>query len=60
MDALEREVLDRLTRIETKLDQGISLIDDHERRIRALEQWRYAVPASVFAALASLIAVLVR
>lgn len=35
---VEREVLDRLVSIETKLDISISRVDDHEARIRRLER----------------------
>lgn len=35
---VEREVLDRLVSIETKLDVSISRVDDHETRIRRLER----------------------
>ena len=35
---VEREVLDRLVSIETKLDISISRVDDHETRIRRLER----------------------
>jgi hypothetical protein len=34
----DREVLDRLVRIEIKLDTALSDVADHEARIRALEQ----------------------
>mgnify|MGYP007075792272 CR=1 FL=1 len=34
----DREVLDRLMRIETKLDNALSEVADHENRLRALEQ----------------------
>lgn len=34
----EREVLDRLTRIETKLDVANGRVDDHETRLRKLER----------------------
>lgn len=33
-----REVLDRLVRIETKLDTALVNVADHENRLRALEQ----------------------
>ncbi|MEU9888678.1 hypothetical protein [Sphaerisporangium sp. NPDC051011] len=34
----DREVLDRLVRIETKLDMAINRGDDHETRLRKLER----------------------
>lgn len=36
----DREVLDRLVRIETKIDLSISRVDDHETRLRRLEKVR--------------------
>lgn len=38
MAPTDREVLDRLVRIETKLDLSISRVDDHETRLRRLER----------------------
>lgn len=35
---VEREVLDRLVSIETKIDVSIGRVDDHEARIRRLER----------------------
>jgi hypothetical protein len=35
---VDREVLDRLVRIETKIDSIIDRGDDHEKRIRRLER----------------------
>lgn len=35
---MDNEVLERLTRIETKLDTAIGRVDDHESRIRRLER----------------------
>jgi hypothetical protein len=35
---VEREVLDRLVSIETKLDLSIGRVDDHETRLRRLER----------------------
>jgi hypothetical protein len=34
----EPEIIERLTRIEVKLDTAISRVDDHETRIRRLER----------------------
>lgn len=48
-----RELIERLTRIETKLDHAISATDDHERRIRVLERARWPLP-SVLAIVATL------
>lgn len=51
-------VLDtRLSQIEGKLDKAL---DDHEKRLRKLEGWMYALPATVFASGASLIVALVK
>lgn len=37
----ENEILQRLTRIETKLDSKIEKLNDHERRIRFLERYAF-------------------
>jgi hypothetical protein len=42
----------RLGVIERKLDK---VVDDHERRLRKLEAWMYAVPASLLAAVSAVI-----
>lgn len=48
---------ERLVRIETKLDvlikQHTTTSDDHEKRLRGLERWRYALPTSLVLALGS-------
>lgn len=48
---------ERLVRIETKLDvligQHANISDDHEKRLRTLERWRYALPTSLVLALGS-------
>jgi hypothetical protein len=42
MTGFEGEVVDRLARIETKLDNGISTkLSDHEERIRDLEIYKW-------------------
>lgn len=33
--------------------EQLKMLPDHEIRIRALERWRYALPASIFLAVAS-------
>lgn len=47
------EVIERLVRIETKLDKSLSVADDHETRVRSLEreQWLHRGGASVVAVL---------
>lgn len=37
----ENEILQRLTRIETKLDMKIERVNDHEKRIRFLERYAF-------------------
>lgn len=41
---MSTEVVDRLARIETKLDAALKTKDDHETRLRSVErkQWLYA------------------
>lgn len=41
-----------VARIESKVDK---ILDDHEKRIRDLERWRNAVPASVITSIAAVI-----
>lgn len=52
MTAME-DLLQRLVRIETKLDMAIVDQRDHEGRLRTLERWKYALPASAATALIS-------
>ena len=40
MTEFERQSIDRLARIETKMDRVLTVIEDHERRINALEGLR--------------------
>lgn len=48
------QLRERLVRIETKIDLYIiNGLQDHETRLRILERWRYTIPASIFAAVAS-------
>lgn len=55
----EREVLDRLVKLETLLANDLNNLassrSDHEKRLRSLEQWRYAIPASLGTGFISLI-----
>lgn len=41
--ATDHEVIDRLARIETKLDSALSQLTDHESRLRLTDRWRYAL-----------------
>lgn len=50
-------VVTRLDNIEAKIDK---LVDDHEVRIRRLEAWSYAVPASFILAVGAAVAGVVR
>lgn len=53
-------VAEAIIRIETKLDIQISGHEDHERRIRSLEQFRWALPsaATLLAVAGLLVAIL--
>lgn len=55
----EREVLDRLVRLEVLLANDLDNLgdsrDDHEKRLRSLERWRYAIPASLGAGFISFV-----
>jgi hypothetical protein len=46
-------VVDRLARIEEKLDRVLKEHADHEVRIRAIERWKYALPLTAMTAAAS-------
>lgn len=46
-------VVDRLARIEVKLDEIRHDRADHESRIRTLERWKYALPATFLTAVIS-------
>jgi hypothetical protein len=50
----ENEILQRLARIETKLDMKIEKVNDHEKRIRFLERYAF-----VFLGIFSLIALII-
>lgn len=51
-------LVDRLARIETKLDTALSNHADHEKRLRVVERWKYALPVSALAAIvAGLVAI---
>lgn len=48
MENFEREVLDRLARIEAKINNGLSdRIFDHEKRIRLLEKALFMVGGAI-------------
>lgn len=58
----EVELATRLTQIEAKLDELVRVNkkrgEDHETRLRSLERWKYALPASFFGTLvAALVAI---
>lgn len=48
-------VVDRLARIEVKLDEVLKVHADHENRLRAVERWKYALPVTAFTALVSVV-----
>ncbi|MEU8683127.1 MULTISPECIES: hypothetical protein [Streptomyces] len=47
----------KMARMEVKLDYLIDVSrtrgEDHEKRLRALERWKYALPVSMFGAVLS-------
>ena len=49
LDSTLTTVLVRLTAIELQLAAGGNLASDHEQRLRGVERWTLAVPASVVA-----------
>lgn len=48
-------VIDRLARIEVKLDTVLKVHQDHEARLRAVERWKYALPVAGFTAASSVV-----
>lgn len=44
----ETSVIVLLTEIKTKLETALRLQDDHDKRIRALENWRSAIVGALF------------
>lgn len=44
-----------LQRIESKLDRAI---DDHEKRLRSVERWMYALPPTLILAVSSMLVAL--
>jgi hypothetical protein len=59
----DNAMLARLVRIETLLETEFRSINrqlaDHEQRLRTSERWRYALPISALAAVASALAAVV-
>lgn len=53
-----REIYDQITGLSAKVDSILATnrTDDHEARLRRLEQWRYALPTSMVLAIGSTIA----
>jgi hypothetical protein len=59
MESGSSSELERLVSIEAKLDIALQRLHDHEARLRTLERWNYAIPASLLSAAgAILVAVL--
>lgn len=46
-------VVDRLARIEVKLDEALKTRTDHENRLRLLERWKYTLPAALLTSVIS-------
>lgn len=55
---------ERLSNVEGKLDaihaDVRAVLHDHEERLRSVERWTYAIPASLMAAVASIVVAVVR
>lgn len=47
------QLVERLARIEEKLDASLRGHTDHEGRLRAIERWKYALPATAVTAVIS-------
>lgn len=54
MEPTNTELLVSLTRVETKIDGVVNGVADHEKRLRKLEAWRYALPSGLVLGAASL------
>ncbi|MEV0823858.1 hypothetical protein [Nonomuraea rubra] len=48
-----RALVSEVRMLTQELKESRKTDDDHEKRIRALEQWRYALPASLVLAVGS-------
>ncbi|WP_344859737.1 hypothetical protein [Planomonospora alba] len=54
-----RELISEVRQLTSEYKNSKQVDEDHERRIRSLERWMYAIPASVFLAIASIVVALV-
>lgn len=58
MNVLAQEVR-AVRELVIRMDERMNMVTDHEARLRGLERWRYAIPASVFVGFGSAIVALV-
>jgi hypothetical protein len=49
-----RELVIEVRRLTQHYDVSKAVNDDHEKRIRSLEVWRYGLPAAIITAVASI------
>lgn len=61
LELLKSEILGKLNtmdaKTQAKLDRLTDTSGDHEKRIRSIERWKYAVPASFIITIGTIIAV---
>lgn len=55
-----RELTIEVRRLTQHYDTGKAVDDDHEKRIRALEAWKYGIPVTAIVALAGIAVTLLK
>lgn len=55
-----RELVIEVRRLTQHYDTGKAVDDDHEKRIRALEAWKYGIPITAIVALAGIAVTLLK
>lgn len=57
-----RDVYNEIQKIEARVSDmapSVTIVADHEVRLRALERWRYALPPTIFLAVLSTVGLIV-
>lgn len=55
-----RELVVEVRRLTQHYDNGKSIDDDHEKRIRSLEAWKYGIPITSVVAIAGIVMTLMK
>lgn len=55
-----RDLLHEVKTLTQELKESRKTDEDHERRLRVLERWMYAIPATLFIAIASIITAIMK